>query len=157
MPVLIDLQNPHGFNDLPDISKVNNWCEASVLSASDKVQSVVIRIVDIAESADLNTEFRQKEEPTNILSFPDDLPDFMAELPEIREQPKHLGDLIICEPLLKKEAFQQNKILEQHWAHLIVHGILHLQGYDHMKDDDAAIMENLEIKILKRLGFNDPY
>ena len=92
-----------------------------------------------------------------MLSFPDELPAFMAELPEIKEQPRHLGDLIICEPLVTEEARQQNKTIEQHWVHLIVHGILHLQGYDHIEDDEAEIMEGLEINILKQLGVNNPY
>ena len=119
--------------------------------------SVVVRVVDAEESANLNADFRQKTGPTNVLSFPDELPAFMAELPEIKEQPRHLGDLIICEPLVTEEARQQNKTIEQHWVHLIVHGILDFQGYDHIEDDEAEIMEGLEINILKKLGVNNPY
>ena len=157
MPVLIDLQNPHGFNDLPKLSEVKTWVEAALIRDDEQDKSIVVRVVDTAESAALNSDFRHKDGPTNVLSFPNDLPEFMAEIPELKQQPKHLGDLIICQPLVTEEALQQNKTPQQHWAHLIVHGILHLQGYDHINDHDAEIMESLEIKILKQLGFNNPY
>jgi probable rRNA maturation factor len=157
MTVLVDLQNSCGFKGLPNIEDLQRWIEVALKDEENQAVSVVVRVVDAAESAALNADFRQKTGPTNVLSFPDELPAFMAKIPEIKEQPKHLGDLIICEPLVTEEARQQNKSIEQHWAHLIVHGTLHLQGYDHIEDDEAEIMEGLEINILKQLGVNNPY
>ncbi len=156
---LIDLQNPCGFNGLPDIDDLETWSESSYTGKNSDKQtfSLVIRVVDKEESALLNSSYRNKEGATNILSFSNDLPDFMAEIPEIKEQPQHLGDLVICEPILKNEAIKQNKTLQQHWAHLIIHGVLHLQGYDHINDDDTLEMETLEIKILEQLNFDNPY
>jgi probable rRNA maturation factor len=157
MSVSIVLQNPSNFKDLPEKGDLQKWCEAGLEGFDSETISIVIRVVDIDESAELNLGFRDKDGPTNILSFPDELPDFIAQLPEIKLQTKHLGDLIICEPIVRQEASQQNKTLEQHWAHLIIHGMLHLQGYDHIKEKDANVMENLEIKLMKRLGFDNPY
>ena len=157
MTAVVDLQNPCDFEDLPNMADIQRWIEAALIDVDNQPVSIVVRVVDAVESAALNVDFRQKYGPTNVLSFPDELPAFMAEIPEIKEQPQHLGDLVICEPLVKEEACQQNKATEQHWAHLIVHGILHLQGYDHIDDDEAEIMESLEIKILKQLGVNNPY
>lgn len=108
-----------------------------------------IRIVDETESADLNQRYRGKSYPTNVLSFPCD-----ADLPEGLAP---LGDLVICASVVEAEAAAQNKPLESHWRHLVVHGVLHLLGYDHIGDDEAQIMENEERAILARLGVADPY
>ena len=81
----------------------------------------------------------------------------MPDIPELHEERRHLGDLVLCEPVVITEAEQQNKSIKQHFAHLIVHGTLHLQGYDHINDDDAEEMESLEISILESLGFDNPY
>jgi len=119
------------------------------LAKHNKPVEVTIRIVNQKESALLNETYRHKTGPTNILSFPFETP------PGIKMP--LLGDLVICAPLVAKEAKQQQKTLIAHWAHLVIHGILHLLGYDHIKKKDAAQMEKIEIELLARLGFADPY
>jgi probable rRNA maturation factor len=109
----------------------------------------VIRLVDDAESAELNQQFRHKSGPTNILSFPFEVPNGM--------EMDLLGDLVICAPLIAREAEQQNKLAEHHWAHITVHGVLHLLGYDHVEEQDAEQMEALEIEILNGLDIANPY
>lgn len=111
---------------------------------------LTIRIVNNEEQQELNKTYRQKDYPTNILSFPfdDELPDETIEL---------LGDMIIAVDVVAKEALEQNKKIEHHWAHLIVHGFLHLLGYDHLTDEEAEEMESLEIEILKKLNIENPY
>lgn len=115
---------------------------------------MVIRIVDELESAELNSRYRHRNSATNILSFPwvaPDLPDLVF------SEMALLGDLVVCAPVLAREAQQQNKILEDHWAHIIVHGLLHLLGYDHLTEDEALLMEKQEISILQKLNISDPY
>jgi probable rRNA maturation factor len=108
---------------------------------------LTIRIVDETESHALNRHYRGKDKPTNVLSFQGD--------PALR---KHvLGDLVICAPVVAREAVEQNKTPREHWAHLVVHGCLHLQGYDHEQESEAKVMEAREIRILERLGFENPY
>ncbi|WP_054113567.1 rRNA maturation RNase YbeY [Marinagarivorans algicola] len=110
---------------------------------------ITVRIVDEAESQILNRDYRGKDAPTNVLSFPSDLPDFI-------EEPL-LGDLIICTQVVNREACAQQKTLEAHWAHMVVHGTLHLLGYDHIENDEAQIMEALETRILVALHYPAPY
>lgn len=110
---------------------------------------ITIRIVDEAESHELNLTYRGKDKPTNVLSFP-------FEVPEGIELPL-LGDLIICRQVVEKEAQEQQISLESHWAHLAIHGTLHLLGYDHIEDAEAEEMEGLETEIMQSLGFEDPY
>jgi probable rRNA maturation factor len=112
---------------------------------------MTIRIVDEAEMTSLNGRYRGKEYPTNVLSFPFDMPE------DVEEELPILGDLVICASIVAKEAIEQRKTVAAHWAHMVVHGTLHLLGYDHVKDDEAERMEAEEIIILKRLGFTDPY
>jgi probable rRNA maturation factor len=112
---------------------------------------MTIRIVDETEMTSLNGTYRGKHYPTNVLSFPFDMPeDIDLDLPI-------LGDLVICASVVEKEATEQHKIVADHWAHMVVHGTLHLLGYDHEQDDAAASMEAEEITILKTLGFQNPY
>ncbi len=108
-----------------------------------------MRIVDEDESQQLNGQYRQKDKPTNVLSFP-------ADLPEELQLPL-LGDLVICAPVVAREAEDQNKALDAHWAHMLVHGTLHLLGYDHIDETDATEMEALETQIITELGFAPPY
>ncbi len=110
---------------------------------------LTVRICDVAEMQQLNQQYRHKNRPTNILSFPSDLPAFI--------ESDYIGDLLICAEVLEKEAREQNKSLEDHWAHILVHGFLHLLGYDHIQEDDAEKMEGLEIAILQRSGIANPY
>lgn len=121
--------------------------EAGVDAQADMV-SMDVRIVDDAESADLNGRYRDKPYATNVLSFPAD-----ARLPGFRA----LGDLVICRPVIVTEAEDQGKSLDAHFTHMVVHGSLHLLGFDHIGDDEAEIMEAVERRVMARLGYADPY
>ena len=160
----LDIQNPYEYQSVPSNTELQNWVGASIQgNLSDHDFSIVIRFVNEEEGKTLNQAYRHKKYATNVLSFPFEEPEFTTEISELREtlsqhlQQQHLGDIVLCELVVQKEAREQAKTLEQHWAHLIVHGVLHLQGYDHLNDQDADLMESLEIKILQHLGFNNPY
>jgi probable rRNA maturation factor len=145
------IQNQQQNTTLPDEAKLQHWAAAAYL-AEDDVQ-VTLRIVDEEESQALNKAYREKDKPTNVLSFPMEMPEeFLAML-----EMSMLGDLVVCASVVEKEATDQHKTLDAHWAHMLVHGMLHLQGYDHIDDDEAEEMEALETQILKTLGFSDPY
>lgn len=133
-------------------SAVINFLVRSKLLDNQNVE-IFILVVDEAESQFLNNQFRQKDSPTNVLSFP-------FETPEVLKQHQALnvlGDIVICAPIIELESRQQKKSIEEHWAHMLVHGVLHLLGYDHINNKDASIMEALEIKILSELNYQDPY
>ena len=136
---------------IPEQKAIHHWIEVALTLANyaNTAAEVSIRIVDEDESQTLNKQYRQKDKPTNVLSFP-------AELPEAVDLPL-LGDLVLCAPLVKQEANTQQKTETAHWAHLLVHGTLHLLDYDHITDDEAEVMEALESKILNELGFPCPY
>ena len=159
----IEIQNPANFDNIPSQNDLHAWIQAALPNSKrNKAHSLVIRVVGMEEGRELNHTYRQKkgeeEKATNILSFSADLDDFgILELQELAEQEKYLGDLVLCEPVVRKEAKSQSKELQNHWAHLIIHGTLHLQGYDHIDEDDAQLMEALEVDILKKLGFKNPY
>ncbi|MEN8259118.1 MAG: rRNA maturation RNase YbeY [Pseudomonadota bacterium] len=134
--------------DLPSRQKLHEWVVAT-LSGYRQDAEVVIRIVDEEESARLNEQYRGKQGPTNILSFPFEVPpDVLLDL---------LGDLVICAPVVAGEARAQTKSGEAHWAHMVVHGVLHLLGFDHLEPAEAERMENEEIRILGSLGIASPY
>ena len=133
---------------LPTTEQIEQWATAAVQPQSDEVE-MTVRIVDEAESHELNLNYRGKDRPTNVLSFPFECPD-EVELPL-------LGDLVICRQVVEREAQEQEKPLMAHWAHMVVHGSLHLLGYDHIEDDEAEEMESLETQIMTGLGFADPY
>ena len=130
---------------LPAASTMRAWAMAALGSGSG---DLTIRIVDLAESQDLNRRYRGKDKPTNVLSFPYD--GDMLDVPI-------LGDLVICAPVVAQEAVEQGKDARAHWAHMVVHGCLHLLGYDHETESEADAMEQLEREILGKLGFPDPY
>lgn len=132
----------------PDQQQIQLWVDTA-LDDYEQDTEIVVRIVDEQESAELNEQYRHKSGPTNILSFPVDLPEGI--------ELDLLGDLVICAPVVEKEALEQDKLLAHHWAHIIVHGVLHLLGYDHIDDDEAELMENKEIAILNKLHINNPY
>ncbi len=144
----LDLQIVAPMNNLPSSEQLQLWVDKA-LANYQKDSEIVIRIVDDAESAELNQQFRNKSGSTNILSFPFQAPEGV--------ELDLLGDLVICAPLLEKQALQQKKHLHDHWAHIVVHGVLHLLGYDHIEEDQAEQMESLEVKILKELDIKDPY
>jgi probable rRNA maturation factor len=136
---------------LPNAEAFQLWAEAAIAKV-DKSQDdceLSLRIVDEAEGLELNHQYRHQDKATNVLSFPADLPPGV-DLPL-------LGDLVICAPVVSFEAQAQNKALMAHWAHMVVHGILHLKGYDHQDDTEANTMENLETEILTQLGYPAPY
>jgi len=133
---------------LPGTASITDWARAALAGSGPGTAEVTVRLVDEAESADLNKRYRGKRGATNVLSFTYDLAPGKAGL---------AGDLVICAPVVLREAAQQNKRPRAHWAHMLVHGILHLRGYDHVHNADAQIMEASEIRILKRIGFPDPY
>ncbi len=126
---------------LPTRAQFRRW----VKSALEQEAEIVIRIVDKSEGRTLNHDYRGKDYATNVLTFVYDDTDPLS------------GDVVLCAEVIENEACQQHKTLMAHYAHLTVHGLLHLQGYDHVKDDEATIMEKKETDILIRLGFDDPY
>ena len=147
MILQLDLQVGCEADYLPDHATCRQWVKVALEKAgfSAKKVDMTIRTVDTAESAHLNQTYRQKAGPTNILSFPFDIPS--------KKSVSLLGDLIICAPLVVQEASAQHKELRAYWAHLIVHGTLHLLAYDHQAEEQAIVMEKLETIILKSLGF----
>ena len=162
--VKLDIQNPYEYKSIPSESELQQWVEAAIQGGYIEHDfSVVVRFVNEKEGLVLNQAYRHKKYATNVLSFPFEEPEFTTEILELNEalsehlQQQHLGDIVLCEEVVKKESKEQNKRLVQHWAHLIVHGTLHLQGYDHLTDEEANLMEALEIRILENLGFNNPY
>jgi len=147
----LDFQNPEAYTDIPDENEFFQWVEmACPLGERQTSYSVSVRIVAEHEAQSLNKQYREKGYATNVLSFPFDPP-------PIPMESVHLGDLVLCKQVVAKEAQEQHKHLDDHWAHLIIHGTLHLQGYDHLSCEQADNMENLEISLLKKLGITNPY
>lgn len=143
--------------------RVRSWAprRADIASWADEAlgrraanREVAVRLVGRAEIRKLNAQYRGKDYATNVLSFPA-LPAAIA--PKSSDAAQPLGDLVICPPVLRVEAREQRKTLRAHWAHLVVHGALHLIGYDHEDDGDARRMERREIAVLRKLGFSNPY
>jgi probable rRNA maturation factor len=134
---------------IPDESELIKWIEKILQLIENKQNNVIIRLVDEAESQALNKQFRGKDRPTNVLSFPSEVPRDI--------EPDYLGDIVICAPVVEQEARDQNKVLNAHWAHMLVHGLLHLKGYDHLNTLEAEEMESREKQILQAMDFPDPY
>ena len=145
---VIELQYASIASGLPSRAKFCRWAEAALAGRSEGTE-LVIRVVDEVEMTALNRRYRGSNRPTNVLSFPFEAP------PPIETD--LIGDLVICAPVVEREAEEQGKGLEAHWAHLVVHGVLHLLGYDHTGANDTEEMENLERSVLHALGFPDPY
>jgi probable rRNA maturation factor len=148
MPLEIDLQPAASNVAIPGESLFHRWV-AAALEGRRADAELAVRIVDEAEGLELNSRYRGRDYATNVLSFP-------VELPEGVDLPM-LGDLVICAAVVNREAQEQGKSSEAHWAHMVVHGVLHLLGYDHQRDDEAEVMENIEREIMARLGYPDPY
>lgn len=151
MPVTVELSISENVNvenmNIPDEESFQQWAESACLDDEDTIAS--LQIVGRDEMQNLNKTYRNKDMPTNVLSFPMQLPDEV--------DIKILGDLALCVDVIDEEARAQGKSLRAHWAHMVVHGMLHLQGYDHVDDSDAKTMEAIEIDILSKLGFENPY
>jgi probable rRNA maturation factor len=152
MPVEFEVQRVSTSASIPDNKKFKLWAETALAGKGEDF-SFGLRIVDEEEAQRFNREYRQKDYATNVLSFPSDLPEALPE--ELRKA--QLGDLLICAPLVAREAIEQQRSEADHWAHLLVHGVLHLLGYDHEQADEADEMESLETEILAKLGIDDPY
>lgn len=133
-----------------------NECAAKAYEGDSEHASAVLRIVGRDEAQTLNRDYREKDYATNILSFPSDFGDIPECVLDV-EEAGYLGDLVVCAEVVHDEAQQQQKTLDNHWAHLVIHGMLHLQGYDHIDEQEAEVMESLEIKLLKEIGVPDPY
>lgn len=133
---------------LPTELQITTWLNAVVKRFQDSAE-VTVRIVDNEESQQLNNDYRGKNKPTNVLSFPFEVPEGI--------ELDLLGDLIICKQVVEHEAQMQQKPLSAHWAHMVIHGTLHLLGYDHIIDEEAEEMEALETEIMLELEFEDPY
>ena len=147
--VILDLQVAcEETSGLPEEALFQRWLDGTV-PAFQAESEVTLSLVDEAESHELNLTYRGMDKSTNVLSFP-------FEVPEGMEMPL-LGDLVICRQVVEREAKEQGKPLEAHWAHMVVHGSLHLLGYDHIEDDEAEEMEGLETEIMLALGYDDPY
>lgn len=138
---------------LPSAEQLTAWAEAALAAVEQSDAELTIRVTDNAEVQELNRDYRGKDKPTNVLSFP-----FVAELPEgVEFDIPLLGDIIIAEPTVAAEAAAQGKVYWHHFAHLVVHGTLHLLGYDHIEEQQAEAMEALERMILAGLDIPDPY
>ena len=162
----VDSESPSSIDDdVPEPDVLQRWAEAAYLGQTPAIVSMLITTSE--EIQQLNKQYRDKDKPTNVLSFPMELPEGVPEkLPEelarevseeLLQDVSLLGDIALCAPVIRQEAVQQSKTEDEHWAHMVVHGMLHLQGYDHIEDAEAEVMEGLEVKILDRLGFSDPY
>lgn len=147
MAVTLDLQLACE-GDVPEEKDFQRWVDAAFKEISEDCE-LSVRLVEVDECAELNSNYRGKTGPTNVLSFP-----FEAPIPM---DPRLLGDLVICRAVVESEAQQQNKIVNDHWAHMVIHGCLHLLGYDHIKMDEAEQMETLEKTILQSLNIDNPY
>ena len=142
----IDIQLALDDSDIPPGEKLEEWARPA-LDGMDEYR-LTIRIVDEDEITALNREWRGRNKPTNVLSFP---------YGEDRHVPDYLGDIVICAPVIRREAGEQGKLPEAHWAHMLIHGILHLRGYDHQEEKEREEMEQREINLLEKIGFSNPY
>lgn len=157
----VDLQIASEHKQLPTLGQLEQWAQLA-LQTQGVDSEITIRIVDDAESNELNLQYRGKDKPTNVLSFPFEQPEFddpelAAEMAAELGDTAYLGDLVINAPLVAKEAAEQFKSFEHHWAHLVIHGTLHLQGFDHIEDEEAEVMESLESQLLATLNITNPY
>ncbi len=136
------------YTSLPSDEDFELWISTALPKEKSDAE-LCVRIVEKKESQQLNNQYREKDKPTNVLSFPSDIP------PEV-DLPL-LGDIVICATIVEQEAMAQDKSVDSHWAHLVIHGTLHLLGYDHIENDEADIMESLETKLMLNLGYPPPY
>ncbi len=148
MSVEVDVQYAFMADGLPSVSDIETWIGAVIRGRRENVQ-LTVRIVDEEEGTELNERWRRAHGPTTVLSFPSEGLEAIA--------PDLLGDVVICAPVVESEAREQGKSLTAHWTHMVIHGTLHLLGFDHVDEDHAREMELLEAQILQELGYADPY
>jgi probable rRNA maturation factor len=144
----LDIQHACDAKNLPSTAQFQSWVDIA-LGHYKKDFELTIRLVEISESQALNLQYREKDKPTNVLSFPFEVPEGI--------ELNLLGDLVVCADIVAQEAQEQCKELHHHWAHMVIHGSLHLLGYDHIDDDEATEMETLETRLLSKLDISDPY
>ncbi len=156
--MIVEVQFATSRRGIPHPRRLHSWAESAYAIARTRAslpptsrRSVAVRIVGAAEGRRLNRSWRGKNKPTNVLSFP------AGEMPAGPDGSAPLGDIVICAPVIRREAREQGKVAEAHWAHMVVHGVLHLAGYDHEVERDARVMERMETWLLASLGFPDPY
>lgn len=149
MAYQIDIESNSQSQQIPPLAELERWVSAALHSQQLEEAEVSLYIVDEDESQELNSQYRGKDKPTNVLSFPADIAEEVG-VPL-------LGDLVICAPVVEREAQEQGKTLAAHWAHMLVHGSLHLLGFDHIDDAEADEMEALETDIITGLGYPAPY
>jgi probable rRNA maturation factor len=149
MAYQIDVEINSQSQQIPSLIDLERWIGAALHSQQLEEAEVSLYIVDETEGQELNSQYRGKDYPTNVLSFPADIPEEVG-IPL-------LGDLIVCAPVVEREAQEQGKTLAAHWAHMLVHGSLHLLGFDHIEDAEAEEMEALETEIITGLGYPAPY
>ena len=149
MTYQIDIESNSQSTQIPALGELERWISAALQSQKFKEAEVSVYIVDESEGQELNSQYRGKDYPTNVLSFPADIAEEVG-IPL-------LGDLVVCAPVVEREAQEQDKTLQAHWAHMLVHGTLHLVGFDHIDDDEAEVMETLETQIVTGLGYPAPY
>jgi len=141
----------------PTAARMQLWVEAALDAASHQAPvALTIRLVDEEEGLSLNQHYRHKKYATNVLSFPYEMPELPEDMADL-DEPNYLGDLVVCMPVVLSEAVTQHKLPAIHTAHLVVHGVLHLLGYDHETDAEAERMEQIEINAMQQLGFENPY
>lgn len=145
----IDVQLVVDEHAVPDRPKITSWVDYALKAVNQQAANITVRVVSEDEMLDLNHRFRGCDSTTNVLSFPSD--------GDSGHDPGICGDIAVCAAVVRSEAGEQNKPIDAHWAHMIVHGVLHLCGHDHMDDAEAADMESLEARVLGQLGFSDPY
>lgn len=154
MNVSVDVSRDCGEHWTPAGEQLEQWSIVALeVGERESDASLSLRFVDVDEARQINARFRHKDYATNVLSFPADIP---AGLPDLDAAPL-LGDIVICPAVVEREAQEQDKPLVNHWAHLLIHGVLHLLGYDHLQEQAAQHMESLEIEALQKLGIPNPY
>lgn len=149
MAYQIDIESNSQSQQIPALPELERWISAALQSQEFEDAEVSVYIVDEDEGQELNAQYRAKDYPTNVLSFPADIAEEVG-VPL-------LGDLVVCAPVVEREAQEQGKTLQAHWAHMLIHGTLHLVGFDHIEDDEAETMETLETQIITGLGYPAPY
>lgn len=146
--IKVDIQRITSSKELPENRQIRNWIKKCLSFMQKEDAQLTVRIVDEEEGTRLNETWRNKNGPTNVLSF---------QYGDEQYTDHFIGDMVLCAPVIFREAGEQNKSPESHWAHMIIHGTLHLLGYDHIKAEEAEEMESLEVRILESLGYKNPY